>query len=160
MQMSVPYTPAKPLHHPTRRRAIISLTPLIDVVFILLVFFMLASSFLNWRSIALDTVLPSTASHASTNKQPLLLGVSATETQLNGEALPMAALLPRLQQRLATEPDLMVHVQPIGETPLQAVVAVLDQLQVANITGITMIRDHDWTATNNASEVTDDEGAL
>ena len=37
-----------------RRRNLISLTPLIDVVFILLVFFMLASSFLDWRSITLD----------------------------------------------------------------------------------------------------------
>ena len=36
---------------PTGR--LISLTPLIDVVFILLVFFMLASSFLDWRSIDL-----------------------------------------------------------------------------------------------------------
>ena len=29
----------------------ISLTPLIDVVFILLIFFMLASSFLDWRAV-------------------------------------------------------------------------------------------------------------
>ncbi|MEM6945656.1 MAG: biopolymer transporter ExbD, partial [Pseudomonadota bacterium] len=34
-----------------RKRLRISITPLIDVVFILLVFFMLASSFLDWRSI-------------------------------------------------------------------------------------------------------------
>jgi biopolymer transport protein ExbD len=33
------------------RRAVVSLTPLIDVVFILLVFFMLASSFVKWRAI-------------------------------------------------------------------------------------------------------------
>ena len=37
----------------SRRRALIGLTPLIDVVFILLVFFMLASSFLDWRAIDL-----------------------------------------------------------------------------------------------------------
>ncbi|OOC09384.1 ExbD/TolR family protein, partial [Thioalkalivibrio halophilus] len=37
-----------------RRRNLISLTPLIDVVFILLVFFMLASSFLDWRAVELE----------------------------------------------------------------------------------------------------------
>jgi biopolymer transport protein ExbD len=37
-----------------RRRRLISLTPLIDVVFILLVFFMLASSFMEWRLIDLQ----------------------------------------------------------------------------------------------------------
>ncbi|MFP4132454.1 MAG: ExbD/TolR family protein [Thiohalospira sp.] len=36
------------------RRRLISLTPLIDVVFILLVFFMLASSFMEWRLIDLE----------------------------------------------------------------------------------------------------------
>ena len=36
------------------RRRLISLTPLIDVVFILLVFFMLASSFMEWRLIDLQ----------------------------------------------------------------------------------------------------------
>ncbi|SFD74585.1 biopolymer transport protein ExbD [Thiohalospira halophila DSM 15071] len=38
---------------PSRRR-LISLTPLIDVVFILLVFFMLASTFMEWRLIDLQ----------------------------------------------------------------------------------------------------------
>lgn len=38
--------------HPKRR--LISLTPLIDVVFILLVFFMLASSFMEWRLVDLQ----------------------------------------------------------------------------------------------------------
>ncbi|MBO8087018.1 MAG: biopolymer transporter ExbD, partial [Marichromatium sp.] len=36
------------------RRNPISLTPLIDVVFILLLFFMLASHFDQWRALALD----------------------------------------------------------------------------------------------------------
>lgn len=35
----------------TKRRQAISLTPLIDVVFILLLFFMLSSSFIPWRQI-------------------------------------------------------------------------------------------------------------
>lgn len=34
---------------------LISLTPLVDIIFILLVFFMLASSFLDWRSVVLQT---------------------------------------------------------------------------------------------------------
>ncbi|ANG61716.1 biopolymer transporter TolR [Marinobacterium aestuarii] len=42
---------------PARRRAI-SLTPLIDVVFILLLFFMLSSTFTQWRQ--LDLAVPGT----------------------------------------------------------------------------------------------------
>jgi hypothetical protein len=49
MQACAPQ-PRRLAAEPRRRRALISMTPLIDVVFILLIFFMLASSFLNWRS--------------------------------------------------------------------------------------------------------------
>ena len=51
-----------------KKRPLISLTPLIDVVFILLVFFMLASSFLDWRSIDLST--PAAAEAARGWKAP------------------------------------------------------------------------------------------
>ncbi|MBV1789624.1 biopolymer transporter ExbD [Marinobacterium sp. D7] len=44
---------------PVRKPARISLTPLIDVVFILLLFFMLSSSFSQWRQ--LDLPIPSAA---------------------------------------------------------------------------------------------------
>jgi biopolymer transport protein ExbD len=36
---------------PAPHRRLISLTPLIDVVFILLVFFMLASSLIKWQAV-------------------------------------------------------------------------------------------------------------
>jgi biopolymer transport protein ExbD len=39
--------------HPLKRKQAISLTPLIDVVFILLLFFMLSSSFSQWKAIQL-----------------------------------------------------------------------------------------------------------
>lgn len=43
------------LNRPARRRSIMNLTPLIDVVFLLLVFFMLASTFLKFGTIGLQT---------------------------------------------------------------------------------------------------------
>lgn len=43
-----------PLARPSRRRAL-NLTPLIDVVFLLLVFFMLASTFLKFGTVKLET---------------------------------------------------------------------------------------------------------
>jgi biopolymer transport protein ExbD len=43
------------LNRPVRRRGVMNLTPLIDVVFLLLVFFMLASTFLKFGSVPLET---------------------------------------------------------------------------------------------------------
>ncbi|MDP7242489.1 MAG: biopolymer transporter ExbD, partial [Rhodospirillales bacterium] len=56
---------------PTGR--LISLTPLIDVVFILLVFFMLASSFLDWRSI--DLTVSSGVGEATSDKRAILISL-------------------------------------------------------------------------------------
>ena len=56
-----------------RRAARIGLTPLIDVVFILLVFFMLASSFLEWR--ALEIRIPTFGSASSDADEPLRVRV-------------------------------------------------------------------------------------
>lgn len=52
-----------------RRRVVLSLTPLIDVVFILLVFFMLVSQFADWRRIDLSP--PAALAGASSDKRPL-----------------------------------------------------------------------------------------
>ena len=43
------------LNEPDRRRRAVNLTPLIDVVFLLLVFFMLASTFLKFGTVELET---------------------------------------------------------------------------------------------------------
>jgi len=43
------------LNEKKRRRRLLNLTPLIDVVFLLLVFFMLASTFLKFGTVKIDT---------------------------------------------------------------------------------------------------------
>lgn len=55
---------------PVHRRAI-SLTPLIDVVFILLLFFMLSSTFIQWRQI--DVSAPTEASSDTKTQRILTL---------------------------------------------------------------------------------------
>jgi biopolymer transport protein ExbD len=129
-----------------RRRAAIRLTPLIDVVFILLVFFMLTSSFLDWRTIPLETSLASSAERYSGEKTPLLVDVVSTETRLNGQVLPMDQLVRQLEQRLEDDPDLTVQVRPIGATRLQAVIDVLDRLTLSGITRLKLVRDRGWEA--------------
>lgn len=133
------------------RRSIISLTPLIDVVFILLVFFMLTSSFPDWRSITVSTAKPAAAVASDDRSIPLILSINVTQIRLNGELLAMDAIIARLRQRLAIEPETMIKVQPIGDTPLQSVIHVLDQLVVADISNFSMTRDSAWQVPENVT---------
>ncbi|MDX1606672.1 MAG: biopolymer transporter ExbD, partial [Candidatus Competibacterales bacterium] len=82
------------------RRRIISLTPLIDVVFILLFFFMLASSFIQWRSI--DLGLAGAEAGARPLAGTVLVRIRA-DGSLDLNAAPVS--LAELEARLRTRPD-------------------------------------------------------
>ena len=120
-----------------RRRARVSLTPLIDVVFILLVFFMLASSFADWRSIRL------TSAEAGGAATPGMIGAMLVEIgpeglRLSGEALDAERLVARLAARLDARPETRVLVRPTGDVGMQRVVDVLDRLAAAGITRLDL----------------------
>lgn len=121
-----------------RRRPLVSLTPLIDVVFILLVFFMLASSFLDWRAIELNA--PAEASVAGTLEGALLIEVRADDLRLGGEAIEADALAQEVRGRLDAAPDTRVLVRPAEGVELQRAVDVLDRLSAAGVKDLSLIR--------------------
>jgi len=131
-----PATNARPLRG--KRRAPISLTPLIDVVFILLVFFMLASSFIDWRAIELGA--PAQAVSGTSMEGALLVEVRADGLRLSGERMSLEALAARVRERLAVRADRTVLVKPAPGVPLQAAVDVLDRLASVGVTELSLIR--------------------
>jgi len=139
---------------PRRRRNLISLTPLIDVVFILLVFFMLASSFLDWRYVTMDTPAARTAALPS-DVPPLVLVVGRYGILLEDEAVSegeaIAAADRHLAHRFILEQD-AVRLQPAGDTPLQAVMDVLDVLSTAGLEPLKLVRDPAWQDTREAMD--------
>ena len=124
---------------PRRRRPLISLTPLIDVVFILLVFFMLASSFLDWRSVELDA--PAQAAAGASMEGALLVELRLEGLRLSSETVSIEALAARVAERLAAKPDQKVVVKPAAGIALQDAVDVLDRLSAAGAADISLIRD-------------------
>lgn len=140
-----------------KRKNIISLTPLIDVVFILLVFFMLASSFADWRSVALDT--SAAAQPAPSLQTPFVVQLSAAgmtdksaaELRLNGRGVSLQQLIEQAQQRQPA--DLMVSIQPMADTPVQALVALLDALDAAGIKPLQLQQDPNWQAGQSTETV-------
>jgi biopolymer transport protein ExbD len=114
------------------RRRLIGLTPLIDVVFILLLFFMLASSLTRLHAVPLDTPITEVA---KVERHPtLLLRIKADgQLDLNGKRLDSQALIDRLRARLQQTPDLRVLVQPADAVRLQVTLQVFDQLAAAGV---------------------------
>lgn len=121
-----------------RKRLRISITPLIDVVFILLVFFMLASSFLDWRSIRLGAA-PGAFAAAAGLEGALLVDLTPMGPRLAGEALSLEALGSRVAQRLAGTPDQRVLVRPVGAVDMQEMVRLLDMLAASGARDIALM---------------------
>ncbi|MFC3119674.1 ExbD/TolR family protein [Jhaorihella thermophila] len=116
-----------------RRRP--SLTPMIDVVFLLLVFFMLASRFGH------ETALPLTAGGAgdvSWEGPPRLITVLPDIVTLNGGPAEIDTLAERLAP-LMPEPDAPVLVRAGNGTRLARLIAVIDALRAAGLTRLVIV---------------------
>ncbi|MGM0677330.1 ExbD/TolR family protein [Ectothiorhodospira marina] len=126
---------------PRRRRALISLTPLIDVVFILLIFFMLASSFLDWSAVPLSTPSAQQAP-TSVDDPPLSVRIAVgSGVRIEGEAVEHGAIEGVIRQYLDEHPGRTVVVQPEGGVALQQVVNVLDEIRHANPRSMRLARE-------------------
>ncbi len=127
------------LTRPVRRRPVISLTPLIDVVFILLIFFMLASSFLDWRTVKLSA--PAVSAASSSMEGSLLVEIRTDGLRFGGETVSLDQLVERIQKGLSDSDRRVVLIRPDQGISLQQTVTVVDRLTAVGITNMSLIRD-------------------
>ena len=121
---------------PPRRRRRISLTPMIDVVFLLLVFFMLAARFGAEQAIPLRLG----AGAGDWTGPPRLVDVLPEGQRLNGLAVTAEALPGRLSPLVADAADAIV-LRPRDGATLQRLVDVVEVLSAAGYTGLILVED-------------------
>jgi len=126
-------------------KRLISLTPLIDGGFILLLFFMLASSFIEWSSVKVNVASVS-QTQGFDEQQSVLLIVSDDALWLNGNLIEGGELVNTVNLHLQAHPLAKIHVQPKEQASLQAVIKTLDILQAGGIHEFTLVPDQNWEA--------------
>ena len=129
---------AEGLHAAGRMRARVSLTSLIDVVFILLVFFMLVSNFLDWRSLDLTVSAPGTAARGEDSALHIVLH-AADDWRIGGRAIAPGALSAFIARHLATHPGASILIEPRNGVALQAAIDALDQARQAGATNAALV---------------------
>lgn len=120
MQLVEP-RPARPLP--------IRITPLIDVVFILLVFFMLTSRLLPVGLLELDNSTSGTPVTGGTPLPQLLVGPDG-QVSWDGRTLPLAELVAALQAKQVTEVNLATTATT-GLGVFTRTLSTLDQVDIA-----------------------------
>ena len=121
-------------HHKAR----IEIIPMIDVIFFLLVFFMIST-----LSMTINRGLPVNLPTAATSQKDLRENLNLTLTQdgrlfLNRESITLQDLSQRVKAALASEPELMVIMNADGEVRHSAVVALMDELRLSGVSRLAI----------------------
>ena len=121
------------LRNPSRRTPI-GLTPMIDVVFLLLVFFMLAARFTTEGAIT----VPLGTTTVSASDAPRLIDVTSGALRLNGADMPLEEL-PTALARLLSDPSETIVLRPREGASVQRVVEVLEALTASGFSNVVLV---------------------
>jgi biopolymer transport protein ExbD len=120
----------------------INVTPMVDIMLVLLVIFMVTAKLVVAPSTALGVQLPKAASGDAIQ---VIFSVQLTRqggTFADGHALTGDDALGALaEQQLAAHPDLRAVIQADGEVPHRRVIHVMDLLSRAHVTNIAFAVD-------------------
>ena len=120
------------LRRKPRRIAEINLINMIDMLFFLLVFFVLTSSFTSETGI--DVQKPKAQSSKTMPKQPLLVGITRDGgIHINESPVSLKALSGVLRHYLAQDPDRAVVIVADRDAMISKAVDVLDECNLANV---------------------------
>ena len=119
---------------------VLNLTPLIDIVFLLLIFFLLTTQFIEEDGIGVR--LPTAASAVDRERDELAVVVtSAGELVFEGQRLSMTELGPRLRDLLGR--DTTIVLRGDREVHLQQVVSVMEQAKLAGAARIVVATEQE-----------------
>jgi biopolymer transport protein ExbD len=126
------------LHATPRRKSIIGLTSLIDVIFLLLLFFMLTSTFLRFTGF--DLSVAAAGGDAPAPKAILMVHVKPDGAlSLNGQSVATSELNAALVDFMARGVKHAV-LRPRGEVAVQTLVETLELLQTTQLTSVSLAR--------------------
>jgi biopolymer transport protein ExbD len=116
----------------------LNIAPLIDIVFLLLIFFMLTSTFLKEQAVPLN--LPESESGEVSDTEVLRLTATDDNTiMLNGKSFPVSELKQQLiSLRSALPEDHPVLLRIDNASQVQLLVAIMESVQEAGFTNFSL----------------------
>jgi biopolymer transport protein ExbD len=120
----------------------IDLTPMLDVVFIMLIFFIVTASFIKEAGIEVNRPEASTAS--SKKNVNILVAVSATnEVWIDNRRIDTRAVRSVIERMHAENPKGAVVVQADNESNTKTVVSVIDSARAAGVFDVSLATEND-----------------
>lgn len=121
----------------TRRKKNISLTPLIDVVFILLLFFMLSSHFLHMRQIDVSAI--SDKNQKQDLSKPLMVKLMNNKGEFRVEGKTISIQNKgRMKKLVQSSKDAVFVIEAVNGIKTQTMINVLDGLKQAGAKSVSL----------------------
>lgn len=118
-------------------QAEIQMTPLIDMVFILLIFFVVTTSFVS--ETGLDIQRPQSSSSETLPRENIPVAISADgRITVDGQRVGLLSIRPFLQKRLRIQPGLAVVLVADKTVSVNRLVRVMDEIRSAGISEVAL----------------------
>lgn len=114
----------------------LDIAPLIDIVFLLLVFFMLTSTFMVPEAIELE--LPESKSAQITDTTPIIVSLNQSgQLALNGKKIELTQLQQAIKP-LLKDTDSAITLKSDARTQVQQLLKVMDEIRAAGGTNVAL----------------------
>ena len=117
---------------------VVNITSLIDVIFILLIFFMVSTQFKR-SSLPLD--LPQSEDSTQEQNTTKVLAVTANAIELDGSAITLETLQATLATLYEQNPELALSLECERTVDFERIVQILTKIQAAGISRIGIVHD-------------------
>ena len=115
----------------------IDITPMLDIVFIMLIFFIVTTSFVKESGVTVNR--PSAQTAEEKKGSNILVAIRANgEIWIDRRAIDVRAVRPNIERMKAENPEGAVIIQADEYSPAGLVVKVMDQVRLAGITNISI----------------------
>lgn len=117
----------------------INITPMLDIVFIMLIFFIVTTSFVKEKGLEVSRPSSSPPKEVKKNKGPIVIKIDANgNIMLKGRLLERKAVQANLEREKAEKPDspLIVAAHPDADT--DALVTILDAAKEVGVENVSV----------------------
>ncbi|MEQ8800053.1 MAG: biopolymer transporter ExbD [Salinisphaeraceae bacterium] len=118
----------------------INMTPMLDIEFIMLIFFIVTTSFIKPSGITVDQPTAQTAESRDANN--ILIGINpAGEVWIDKQSVDVRAVRANVERLRAENPDSAVIIQADEKAPSGLLVRVMDQVRLAGVDDMAIAAD-------------------
>ncbi|MBN7769983.1 biopolymer transporter ExbD [Marinobacter daepoensis] len=115
----------------------IDMTPMLDIVFIMLIFFIVSTSFI--REAGVDIERPVSDTSEQKESQGVMLAITAdSEVWLDRQPVDVRMIRPTLERLKVEQPDLGVMIQADTDARTGLLVKVMDQVRLSGVEQVSV----------------------